>query len=175
MGRKWETLLFVPILSAVGRDCIFLAPERVGLWTACGLLCRGHSAIIWVAVVCTECVQVHTKVTWPGNAQAGIPSPSPGGLQGVSAGPRCLLPTTRKLRSPLVKPRLLGPPEGFVRKEGNAAQLPHADCFPCSCEERGNATSASLLQQGKGRWNRHSALKQRRQHHQPQAWWTHHA
>lgn len=36
-------------------------------------------------------------------------------------------------------------------------RLPWADCFPCSCEETGgNAAPASLLQQGKGRWNRHS-------------------
>lgn len=36
-------------------------------------------------------------------------------------------------------------------------RLPWADCFPCSCEETGgNTAPASLLQQGKGRWNRHS-------------------
>lgn len=36
-------------------------------------------------------------------------------------------------------------------------RLPWADCFPCSCEETdGNAAPASLLQQGKGRWNGHA-------------------
>lgn len=140
-----------------GEGLHFLSPREGGpldcLWTSLQGSLSHYLGVRGVYRACAE-------VPWPRNAQAGIPNPGPRGTQGVPAGPLCLRTTTRKFQSPMAKRRFSRPPEGLVRKEGNAARLPQADCFPCSCDKRGNTASAPLLQQGKGRWNRHATLNQ---------------
>lgn len=68
-------LLFLPHShpEAVGRDCVPLAPGRVGLRTAQGL--RGSLSHGLVVSVCAGVC-----------AQAGVPSPGPRNLQGVPSG-----------------------------------------------------------------------------------------
>lgn len=76
-------LLFLPHShpGAVGRDCVPLAPGRVGLRTAQGL--RGSLSH---GLVVSVCAGVCARVPWPGNAQAGVPIPGPSYLQGVPSG-----------------------------------------------------------------------------------------
>lgn len=72
---------------------------------------------------------------------------------GASRGPSRpagLLSTTREAAGPQVKPRLSRPPEGLVRKEGSAVQLPWADCFPCSYERRGGNAAPAPPAAGEG-------------------------
>lgn len=112
-----------------------------------GLSCGARSAIVWVARVCAESEWVRTGYLGRGIPKQG-PSPVLSGSWGSPQACGVSFPQP-KAAVPTAKPGSSRPPQGLVRKEGNAAQLPPPSASPAPGRGGHNPPSSAGTRNGR--------------------------